>query len=139
MGEGITVTRVIIYNRIGWNDRLSNSRVSLLNYQGNTLKSYRIGDATSTNMFNISFDVQKVRVQQEGYSVVHMREVQVFDYDNVNKALGKIATQSSMWDQAYPAAQAVNGILNNDTDFSHTDWQTGKLITLCRLRLHPHI
>jgi hypothetical protein len=62
LGEGVTVSRVVIYNR---NDgdashvteasgRLSNSVVSLLNYQGNTLKAYRIGDATNTPVFDIS-------------------------------------------------------------------------------------
>ena len=55
MGEGVAVSRVTIYNRIGYNERLSNSRLSLLNYQGNTMKSYRIGDATNFNIFNISF------------------------------------------------------------------------------------
>ena len=63
MGEGAAVSRVVIYNR---NDgdashasavsgRLSNSVVSLLNYQGNTLKAYRIGDATNIPVFDISF------------------------------------------------------------------------------------
>ena len=64
MGEGVAVSRVVIYNR---NDgdaspaleaeesgRLSNSVVSLLNYQGNTLKTYRIGDATNVPVFDIS-------------------------------------------------------------------------------------
>ena len=64
MGEGVAVSRVVIYNR---NDgdashasdvsaRLSNSVVSLINYQGNTLKSYRIGDAPNVPVFNINFD-----------------------------------------------------------------------------------
>ena len=55
LGEGVAVSRVIIYNR---NDgdashaslvtsRMSNSVVSLINYQGDTLKTYRIGDATN--------------------------------------------------------------------------------------------
>ena len=63
MGEGVAVSRVIIYNR---NDgdashaslvtsRMSNSVVSLINYQGNTLKTYRIGDASNVPEFDISF------------------------------------------------------------------------------------
>ena len=57
------MARVTIFN---WNDgdashaslvsgRLSNSVVSLLNQGGNTLKTYRIGDATDISMFDISF------------------------------------------------------------------------------------
>ena len=63
MGEGVAVSRVVIYNR---NDgdashvshvsgRLSNSVVSLINYQGNTLKTYSIGDATNVPVFDIIF------------------------------------------------------------------------------------
>ena len=55
LGEGVAVSRVTIYNRNGYTERLSNSMLSLLNSQGNTLKSYRIGDATNLNIFNISF------------------------------------------------------------------------------------
>jgi len=62
LGEGVAVSKVVIYNR---NDgdashvsavsgRLSNSVVSLINVQGNTLKTYRIGDATNVSVFNIS-------------------------------------------------------------------------------------
>ena len=64
MGQGVAVSRVVIYNR---NDgdashasavsgRLSNSVVSLINYQGNTLKTYRIGDATNVPVIDINFD-----------------------------------------------------------------------------------
>ena len=63
MGEGVVVSRVKIFNRKNGDaahaalvsSRLSNSRVSLLNYQGTSLKSYRIGDATNISMFDISF------------------------------------------------------------------------------------
>ena len=57
MGEGVAVSRIVIYNR---NDadhyslatgRLSNSLVLLKDNQGNTLKTYRIGDATNVPMF----------------------------------------------------------------------------------------
>ncbi len=36
-------------------NRLSNSVVSLLNYQGTTLKTYRIGYARDTNVFDVNF------------------------------------------------------------------------------------
>lgn len=57
LGEAIAVSRVTIFNRIDGptSSRLSNSHVSLLDYQGNTLKSYRIGDSTGIAVFNISF------------------------------------------------------------------------------------
>ncbi len=62
MGEGVAVSRVTIFNR---NDgdaafksavskRLSNSWVSLLNYQGTSLKSYYIGDATNRFILDIN-------------------------------------------------------------------------------------
>ena len=56
MVEGVAVSRVVIYNRIDCcAERLSNSVVSLLNHQGNTLKTYRIGDATNVPMFDMNF------------------------------------------------------------------------------------
>ncbi len=62
LGEGVVVSRVTIFNR---NDgdaahaaliskRLSNSRVSLLNYQDTTLRSYYIGDATNRFILDIN-------------------------------------------------------------------------------------
>jgi hypothetical protein len=132
LGLGVAVSRVVIYNR---NDgdashassvsgRLSNSVVSLINYQGNTLKTYRIGDASNVPEFDISFSgingvlitkaptfkptafptaspsknvalVHKVRVQLEGTNYLHLREVQVYDTSGVNHALNKLATESS--------------------------------------------
>jgi hypothetical protein len=57
LGEGVAVSRVVIYNRNECcSDRLSNSVVSLINYQGNTLKTYRIGIATNVPVFDINFD-----------------------------------------------------------------------------------
>jgi hypothetical protein len=71
--------------------------------------------------------VHKVRVQLEGTNALNMREVQVFDYDNVNKALNKNATQSSMWQYwRFFAGEAVNGIWNDADDMSHTNSETGK-------------
>jgi hypothetical protein len=42
-------------------------------------------------------DIHKVRVQLMGTNYLHMREVQVFDTSGVNRALNKLATQSSLW------------------------------------------
>ena len=70
--------------------------------------------------------VRKVRVQLEGSQYLHMSEVQVFDQNGVNVALGKTATQSSTItgsSSASSASNAVNGIF---TDFSHTGLDQGK-------------
>ena len=42
-------------------------------------------------------DIHNVRVQLMGTNYLHMREVQVFDTSGVNRALNKLATQSSSW------------------------------------------
>ena len=102
--------------------RLSNSIVSIIDSQGTSQYSYRIGDATGMTMFEFpSLKSRKVRVQLEGTSMLSMREVQVFDNNGVNLALNKAATQSSTGE--YPAgifhyaSKAVNG---NLTDFVGT-------------------
>ncbi len=183
MSEGIKVTRVTIFNfpsgDYSW--RLSNSVVSLLNYQGASLKTYTIGVAYNVPIFDINFIgengvlippttspttsspstsqptnlpttspttskptlfptpapttisptfdatlVWRVRVQQptDG-SWLHMREVEVFDQDNVNKALDKPATQSST-DSGRSASYAVDGSLDTMT---FTYWQKCKYRT----------
>ena len=236
LGEGVAVSRVVIYNRNDGSNpsiltlRLSNSVVSLINYQGNTLKTYRIGDATNVPVFNINFDsylgcyaenqnpkrilpykaadnlhpngatecaalckaagytlagtqyseqcwcgnslngaqpisnnecnmqclgnaaemcggpyrnsvytvasiltftlVHNVRVQLEGYGFMNLREVEVYDMSNVNRALSKPATQSStyLWSNVTPkpAVLAVNGIIDNTFDMSHTTSENSK-------------
>ena len=56
LGEGVAVTRVTIHNvKCCYTERLTNSVVALLNYQGTTLKSYRIESSTDIPMFDISF------------------------------------------------------------------------------------
>ncbi|KAL3817435.1 hypothetical protein ACHAXA_001442, partial [Cyclostephanos tholiformis] len=160
LGEGNEVSRVTIYNR---NDgdgsgfsllsgRLSNSLVSLLNYQGVTLKTYRIGDATNIPVFDINFAgeigvlitnpptlapttsspslnptylVWKVSVQLEGQTYLNIREVEVWDQNGVNVALNKTATQSSTYDAGAIASNAVNGIF---TDISVTNFDSGEYI-----------
>jgi hypothetical protein len=146
LGEGAAVSRVVIYNR---NDgdashasavsgRLSNSVVSLINFQGSTVKRYRIGDATNVPVFYINFDsylannpnlVHKVRVQLDGTNILNMREVQVFDTTSgYNRAFNKLASQSSTFtlhsDGSSPASSAVNGNLD---DFSHTKNDAGNV------------
>jgi hypothetical protein len=63
-----------------------------------------------------------VRVKLDRQDYLHMREVQVFDRNNVNAALGKPANQSSTW-PGHPASNALNGIV---TDMSHTGFDSGK-------------
>jgi len=61
LGGGVAVSRVVLYSR---NDgdashvltvRLPKSVVALINYQGNTLKAHRIGDATNVLLFDTNF------------------------------------------------------------------------------------
>jgi hypothetical protein len=69
-------------------------------------------------------------VQLEGSGVLNMREVQVYDMSNVNRALGKHATQSStyLWGVTPKhASLAVNGIIENvGFDMSHTNTEDRK-------------
>jgi hypothetical protein len=53
----VEIVRVKVYNRFdGSSDRLSNSRVSLKNQGGSTLKTYSIGNALNIAEFDINFD-----------------------------------------------------------------------------------
>ena len=160
MEGGVAVTRVTIHNRKGCcTERLTNSVVALVNYQGITLKSYRIELSTDIPMFDVSFAsnnesgilitnaptnaptdiptasptlaptqpptgvpttnnptfdptlVHRVRIQLEGINCLHLREVQVFDYNDVNVALNKVASQSSTHPNYLPASAGVDGNL----------------------------
>jgi hypothetical protein len=55
LGEGVAVSRVVIHNRLDNSERLSNSIVSLINYQGTAVKTWRIGDATYIREFYCDF------------------------------------------------------------------------------------
>ncbi len=139
--------------------RLSNSVVSLLNYQGGSLKTYRIEDALNMPVFDINFAgeigvlitnaptpaptntptriptfdatlIWRVRVQLEGRNFLHIREVEVYDQNGVNRALNKPASQSSTYTYDYngktvtvDASYAVDG--NWETN-SHTNADNGK-------------
>ncbi len=77
--------------------------------------------------------VHKVRIELEGQNHLHMREVQVFDQNNVNRALNKTATQSSTAIDCgvnKPASNALNG---NLMDISHTMFESGKYWLLYHL------
>jgi hypothetical protein len=122
LGASVSVEKVTIYNRPDCcMDRLSNSLVSLMDDQRATLKSYRIGDASGKAVFNLGV-VRYVRVQLDGKQYLHMSEVQVFNQNGVNVALGKTATQSSTYSIDH-ASKAVNGIL---TDTTHTQLDQGE-------------
>jgi hypothetical protein len=123
LGADVRVARVKIWNG-DVPTRLSNSIVSLIDSQGMTQYSYRIGDATGK--YVIEFPSVKLRVQLEGTNYLHMREIQVFDKNGLNVALNKVATQSgtTFWGVAGPASDAVNGDV---TDFgSFSGYQAGK-------------
>jgi hypothetical protein len=60
---------------------------------------------------------RKVRIQIDRTEFLHMRDVQVFDYNNVNRALNKNAIQSSNYDSGMPASNSVDGNLGS---YSHT-------------------
>ena len=85
------------------------------------------GGPGHSSVYNISaILVNKIRVELEGLNHLHLREVQVFDWNNVNRALNKTATQSSTaidCGTKNPASNAVNG---NLMDMSHTLFESGK-------------
>ena len=85
------------------------------------------GGPGHSSVYNISaILVNKIRVELEGLNHLHLREVQVFDWNNVNRALNKTATQSSTaidCGTENPASNAVNG---NLMDMSHTLFESGK-------------
>ena len=60
---------------------------------------------------------RKVRVQIDRKEYLHMPEVQVFNYNGVNVAKGKTATQSSTY-EGFLASNAVDDKLDT---ISHTD------------------
>ena len=117
LGADVIVTKVKIWNGDTFT-RLSNSIVSLIDSQGTTQYSYRIGDATGKTV--IEFPSVKLRVQLEGTNYLHMREIQVFDKNGVNVALNMAATQSgtTVWGDGGPASKAVNGDVTDFGSFS---------------------
>ncbi len=137
MGDNVAVKNVKIFNRGGDESRrLSWAKVSLIDNAGKYLETYQIYDARGITLFDISFGLnegvssvvawkgpsRKIRVDLGKKEYLNMREVQVFDYNNVNRALGKTATHSPLYSNL-PASNAVDG--NLDT-ISHTDNTIGK-------------
>jgi hypothetical protein len=55
LGTDVAVKYVKIFNRIGIEINLSNARVSLIDKDGKTLDTYRIGNADGIAEFNIPF------------------------------------------------------------------------------------
>ena len=54
LGQGVAMSKVVIYNQIDCcRERLSNSKVSLLTYQGTIQKWYIIVDAKGIDMFSL--------------------------------------------------------------------------------------
>ncbi len=78
-------------------------------------------------MFNykssLSALTRKVRVDLGRKELLVLREVQVFDYNNINRASGKPATQSTLYKGGGQASYAVDGDLVSQ---SHTDNSIGK-------------
>ena len=76
------------------------------------------------NVFNFATSLpvltRKVRVDLGRKELLVMKEVQVWDYSNVNRALNKAATQSTNYNggSSFPASNAVDG---NLVTISHTD------------------
>jgi hypothetical protein len=124
----VAVKNVKIFNRLDCcRERLSGANVILIDNSGNYREEYQIGDATGITDLNIPFGplTRKVRIDLGRAENLHMREVQVFDYNNVNRALNKPATQSSEFSlpSEYPASNVVDGNLNT---ISHTSNNIGK-------------
>ena len=119
MGADVIVEKVKIWGTIS--ARISNSIVSLIDSQGMTQYSYRIGRVADNSV--IEFPSVKLRVQLEGTDNIALKEVQVFNRNGVNVALNKTATQSSTKQSSTPASKAVNGDL---TDYSLTNLTAGK-------------
>ena len=60
--------------------------------------------------------IRKVRVQLTNSNILHMREVEVYNTDDVNVALNKAALQSSTMlidTYSWPASKGVDGYLHN--------------------------
>jgi hypothetical protein len=76
-----------------------------------------------------------VRVQLAGTNYLNMDEVQVIDLNGVNVALNKPATQSSTFQLSGPASKAVNGVFNDQMDYSITKNEASTYHTHERLAL----
>ncbi len=137
----MAVKNVKIFNRDGseCDNRLSWAIVSIIDSAGNTLSSYNVGDTNGKAEIDISVGfnnvetsvvawkppllTRQVRIELGNWGLLHVREVQVFDYNNVNRAL-RVGTSQSPTDPSYPSSNAVDGSLDT---FSHTaDGATGK-------------
>ena len=82
--------------------------------------------------FPVQYNVRKVRVQLNGTNYLSLREVQVFDYGRVDRALNQPAMQSSNYSSHldFSASKAVNGDL---ADYSSTRSEEGEYLLLAAL------
>ena len=87
--------------------------------------------------------IQKVKIQHDLSSneVLQLREVEVYDQSGDNQALNRPASQSSEFPYSglYPASKAVDGNVDGTdydvSNFSHTNYGSGKLVGCCHILL----
>ena len=84
------------------------------------------GSCQNKAAIRLSGAIRKVKIQLEGTNYLHMREVQVLDYHDVNVAQNRPATQSSNMTGPDAAAVAGRAVDGNLTTYSHTNNQIGK-------------
>ena len=134
-----TVTEKIIVlgnnNDGGWNQKwiAKSNEVRLLAHKGDPAQQWEADFVEHNYDFALlpgfpgDYIVRKVRVETQN-GPLSLNEVEVFDNENVNRALTKTASQSSTWttDKGYEhsASLAVDGDL---TTYTHTNGaQQGK-------------
>ncbi|KAL3796388.1 hypothetical protein HJC23_004185 [Cyclotella cryptica] len=102
-----------------------------------------IGQLSVDNDISISNIAQKVRIQlpdSAGAGQLGIREVQVYDDNSVNVAVGKSATQSSDWSSTMMAPNAIDGNLDtfsNTANEASAWWEVdlGEMITITAITI----
>ncbi len=126
MGMDVQVKNVKIFNRIDCcSARLSGASVTLWN-NGHVIETRKIYASDSTAEIDVNFGpslTRQVRIDIDNLGYVLVREVQVFDYNNVNRAL-RVGTSQSTTYASYSSSNAVDGNLNTITHTASSD--TGK-------------
>jgi hypothetical protein len=99
------------------------------------------GGRWHSSVYNISATlVHKIRIELEGLNHLHMREVQVFDQNNINRALNKRATQSSTSVDCGAVNSALNAVNGDLADMSHTLFESGELfVSVPNLLLNSYL
>ena len=85
-GTDTQLTQIVVYNRNGCGDRLSNFTISVIDSNGNTVWS-QVYNQPTTDGEAIVFDTgtisgEYVKIQKNDSNFLHLAEVQVFDYDS---------------------------------------------------------